>query len=253
MKNIVYILTLFSVVISFAQHDDSFKKGNSLYNDGAYQEAITVYESILKNDVHSAELYFNLANSYYKLNRVAPSNYYYEKALLLDPKDTEIKNNLVFAQNMTIDAIDVLPKVGFSKLTKNLTNTFSFDTWAILSIVCVILFVVLFLAYYVSYTTIKKRLSFVSSFTMLCCACITLFFAFQKYTFDKRNNPAIVFAQESDVKTEPNLRSENAFQLHEGTKVQVLDNYNDTWTKIEIPNGKQGWIPSEDIKLLNDI
>jgi uncharacterized protein YgiM (DUF1202 family) len=88
---------------------------------------------------------------------------------------------------------------------------------------------------------------------MLCCACITLFFAFQKYTFDKRNNPAIVFAQESDVKTEPNLRSENAFQLHEGTKVQVLDNYNDTWTKIEITNGKQGWIPSEDIKLLNDI
>jgi hypothetical protein len=37
MKNIVYILTLFSVVISFAQHDDNFNKGNSLYNDGEYQ------------------------------------------------------------------------------------------------------------------------------------------------------------------------------------------------------------------------
>lgn len=253
MKNIAYILTFFCVAISFAQHDDAFNKGNSLYNDGKYQEAIITYETILANDVHSAELYFNLANSYYKLNRIAPSNYYYEKALLLAPKDSDIKNNLVFAQNMTIDAIEVLPEVGFSKLTKNVTNTFSFDTWAILSIVCVILFVILFLAYYVSYTTIKKRLSFVSSFTMLCLAFITLFFAFQKYSFDKKNNPAIVFEQESNVKTEPNLRSENAFKLHEGTKVQVLDNYNDTWTKIEIANGKTGWIASEDIRLLNDI
>jgi tetratricopeptide (TPR) repeat protein len=253
MNKIKYILAFFITTITIAQNDDTFNKGNTLYNEGKFQEAITMYESILTNNVHSAELYFNLANSYYKLNRVAPSIYYYEKALQLSPNDTDIKNNLAFAQNMTIDAIEKVPEVGFSKFIKGITNTFGFDVWAMLAIVCVVLFVILFLVYYFTFSTLKKRMLFVSSFVLLFFAFITLFFAFQKNAIDKKNNPAIVFSQESDVRTEPNLRSESAFQLHEGTKVQVLENYNNTWTKIQIANGKTGWIATDDIKLLKDI
>lgn len=253
MKQIVYIFTLFLTTITVAQNDDAFSKGNKLYNDGKFQDAISTYESILESDVHSAELYFNLANSYYKLNRVSPSIYYYEKALQLSPNNVDIKNNLAFAQNMTIDAIEVLPEIGFSKFVNNLVNKLDFDNWAILSVVCVILFVMLFLVYYFSFTTLKKRLSFVGSFVVLGFALVALFFAFKKNSIDRKDNPAIVFAQESEVKVDPNLRSESAFQLHEGTKVQVLEVYNDTWTKIEIANGKNGWILTQDIKLLDDI
>lgn len=253
INKLAYILTFFFAAVGFAQNDAAFNQGNALYNEGKFQEAITAYESILQNDVHSAELYYNLANSYYKLNRIAPSIYYYEKALQISPNDSDIINNLSFAQNMTIDAIDNVPEVGFSKFVKGITNTFHFDTWAILSVSCIMLFVVLFLAYYFAYSTGKKRLSFVSSFVLLLIALITLFFAFQKQALDKKDNPAIVFSQESDVKAEPNLRSESAFQVHEGTKVQVLENYNNTWTKIKIANGKTGWIATEDIKLLKDI
>lgn len=253
MNKILYIIALFFVTINVAQNDDAFNKANTFYNKGKFQEAIFAYESILENNVHSAELYFNLANSYYKLNSIAPSIYYYEKALQLSPNDVDIKNNLSFAQNMTIDAIDKVPEVGFSRLVNKITNSYSFDVWAKISIVCIMLFVVLFLVYYFAYETLKKRLSFIGSFILLFLALITLFFAFQKSAIDKKNNPAIVFAQESDVKVEPNLRSESAFQLHEGTKIQVIETYNDTWTKIQIANGKTGWITSEDIKLLNDI
>ncbi|MEZ4796859.1 MAG: tetratricopeptide repeat protein [Flavobacteriaceae bacterium] len=252
MNKLLCILTFFFVVAGFAQNTKDFAKGNALYNEGKFQEAITVYESILDNKVHSPELYYNLANSYYKLNRVAPSIYYYEKALLLAPNDADITNNLAFAQNMTIDAIDKIPEVGFSKFVKSITNTFPFDTWAMISISCVVLFVILFLAYYFAYSTTKKRLAFIGSFVILFIAFISLFFAFHKQTLDKKDNPAIVFSQESEVKTEPNLRSESAFQIHEGTKVQVLEKYNDDWSKIQIANGKTGWIASENIKLLKD-
>ena len=63
MKQIVSILVLFFSAITIAQNDDAFSKGNALYNEGKFQEAITTYESILTTKVHSAELYFNLANS----------------------------------------------------------------------------------------------------------------------------------------------------------------------------------------------
>lgn len=54
------------------------------------------------------------------------------------------------------------------------------------------------------------------------------------------------------VRTDPNLSGEEAFRLHEGTKVQVLDVVNN-WTEILLVDGKTGWIVSEDIKLLKTL
>ena len=220
MKRITYILALFISTISFAQNEVLFDAGNKAYNEGNYQEAITSYERILADGIHSGELYFNLANAYYKLNRIAPSIYYYEKALQLMPNDNEVKSNLSFAQNMTIDAIEVIPEVGLSKIFKGFVNVLSFDAWATISIVFVLVFVLLFLGYYFSVATAKKRLAFVISAIAIILAFVSLVFAFQKYDYDKKDKPAIVFAQESEVKTDPNLRSEVSFVLHEGTKVQ---------------------------------
>ena len=233
-----------------AQNKVLFDAGNKAYNESNFQEAISAYERILDSGVHSTELYFNLANAYYKLNRIAPSIYYYEKALQLSPNDKEIKRNLAFAQNMTIDAIEVIPEVGLSKIFKGFVNTFSFDVWALISVILVIVFVLLFLGYYFSQATAKKRLAFVVSSGSLIVAVVALFFAFQKFEYDRKDQPAIVFAQESEVKTDPNLRSEIAFVLHEGTKVQVLEHYQENWTKIKLSDGKTGWIPNIDIKSL---
>ena len=252
MKQLVQIFILTISAIVFGQSNTLFEQGNSLYNEGKYQEAINSYEAILENGEHSAELYFNLANAHYKLNSIAPSIYYYEKALQLNPNDDEIKNNAAFARNMTIDAIDTIPEVGFTRIMKNTTNTFSFDTWAVLSIVLVFAFVVFFLMYYFSYATNKKRFLFLSSGASIALALIALFFAFQKFNLDQKDRPAIVFAKESQIKTEPNLRSEEAFRLHEGTKVQVIESLKD-WQKIKLSDGKIGWIPKQDIKLLKNL
>ncbi|TYA74344.1 tetratricopeptide repeat protein [Seonamhaeicola marinus] len=249
MKYIIYILITFSSFGISAQNQTLFEQGNALYNEGKYAEAVDKYSAILKSKKHSANLYYNLANAHYKLNNIAPSIYYYEKALMLNPDDTEIKNNIAFARNMTIDAIDVIPDAGFSKIVKNTTNALTFDTWAKVSVALVFCFVILFLVYYFAYSTLTKRLTFVGSFAALFLVCVTLIFAFHRFNLDKKDNPAIVFVQETKVKSDPNLRSEEAFRLHEGTKVQVIDDYND-WKKIELADGKTGWVISDDIKLL---
>ena len=249
MKNLLYILSFLFSLGLFAQSDALFKQGNALYNEGKYAEAIQKYDAILNTKKHSADLYYNLANAHYKLNNIAPSIFYYEKALQLAPKDKDIKNNLAFAKNMTVDAIGVVPEVGFSKLFKSITHSMSFDAWAKTAVVLVFLFVILFLIYYFAYTTVRKRLTFVGSTISLILLCVSLVFAFQKYALDKKDKPAIVFAQETQVKSEPNLRREESFRLHEGTKVQVIDSV-DNWRKIKLSDGKTGWLASEDIKTL---
>jgi tetratricopeptide (TPR) repeat protein len=46
---------------------------------GQYQQAIDAYSSVLSTNKQSSELYYNNGNSYYKLNKVAPAIYNYEK------------------------------------------------------------------------------------------------------------------------------------------------------------------------------
>ncbi|WP_298550283.1 tetratricopeptide repeat protein [uncultured Algibacter sp.] len=249
MKKRLYILSLLFSFGLFAQNQTLFEKANALYNEGKYAEAIDNYSAILETKKHSADLYYNLANAHYKLNNIAPSIYYFEKALLLNPEDSEIKNNIAFARNMTIDAIDVIPDAGFSKLLNTTTHKMSFDAWAKAAVTLVFCFVILFLIYYFAYSTLNKRLAFIGSVTALILVFITLAFAFHKYNLDKNDNPAIIFAQESKVKSNPNSGSEESFRLHEGTKVQVVEVYND-WKKIKLSDGKVGWVISDDIKTL---
>ncbi|WP_299382713.1 tetratricopeptide repeat protein [uncultured Lacinutrix sp.] len=251
MKNILYILLFFIGSLS-AQNEKIFDQANALYNEGKYAEAIDRYEVILNTDKHSAELYFNIANAHYKLNNIAPSVYYYEKALALKPKDKDIQGNLAFANNMRIDAIDNLPEVGLTRFVKKATNTLSFDGWAKLSIGLVVMFVLFYLLYYFTFGTGKKRFYFVTSTLSVVLALVALVFTFYSYSLAQKNNPAIIFAKESKVKSEPNLRSDEAFVLHEGTKVQVLDTVK-SWKKIKLSDGKTGWIQGEDLKLLNNI
>lgn len=249
MRTIAILLLCCFSLLGFSQNDQRFEQANALYNEAKYAEAIDKYESILDSDTHSAELYFNLGNANYKLNNIAPSIYYYEKALQLSPNDEEIKSNLVFAKNMTIDAIDKVPQVGFSKIINNLVNTFNTDAWAKIAIGGVLVFVLLFLMYHFSYSTSKKRIAFVVSIVSLFVACFSVVMAFQKENLDKKDNPAIVFAQEARVKSEANKTSEEVFRLHEGTKVQVLETYKD-WKKIQLLDNSTGWIPAKEIKLL---
>lgn len=245
-----FIMLVFLSLCSFAQNSQLFEQGNTLYNDAKYPEAIDKYQQVLDTDMHSAELYFNLANAHYKLNHIAPSIFYYEKALQLAPNDAEIKQNMAFAKNMTLDAIDVVPEVGVSKVINQVSHAISFDLWAIIAICFVFLAVFSFINYYLAHGTRTKRFSFTIGFIALILMVGSVVSAFNKYNLDQSDNPAIVFAQESQIKSEPNLRSTEAFLLHEGTKVQVLDTV-ENWKKIKLSDGKKGWIPSRDIKLLN--
>lgn len=95
-----------------------------------------LYKEILEAGDHSAALYYNLANSYYRLNQVGESIFYFEKARQLDPKDEDLNINIVFAQNMAIDAVEVLPKSQITLLSEKIFTLFSSEGWAYFIVVC---------------------------------------------------------------------------------------------------------------------
>ncbi|KAB1156005.1 tetratricopeptide repeat protein [Flavobacterium luteum] len=244
MKNILYLLPLISQIF-FAQ--TSFEKGNALYQKGNYNEAIAAYESVLQSKKQSAELYFNIANCYYKLNKVAPAIYNYEKALVMNPNDTEIQNNLKFAHKLQIDEIKEVPKVGFAKIIRDFTATFHYNTWAWISVSLALLFLLFFIGYYFSQITASKRIFFFGMFVLVFLILISTLSAIFEKSHYENERPAIVFAEVIAVKSEPKLSSSDVFTLHEGTKVYVLETVDD-WKKIQLTDGTEGWIIDNAIK-----
>lgn len=249
MKSLLFYFFMLCFIPLMAQNEVLFEQANADYNDGNYQEALENYDQILSNGETSAALYFNLANTHYKLNNIAPSVYYYEKALQLKPNDKDIVNNLEFARNMVIDDIEVVPETGLSKLVNNTISRLSFDGWAWMAIVSSVIFAISFLLYYFSAGTKFKRLFFGISIFFLIVSLGSLGFAYQQQSSIKNSQYAIIFSEEVPVRSEPNLRSDELFLLHEGTKLEVLETFQD-WIKLELSNGAQGWITKNEVRFL---
>ena len=103
-------LVIFSILLSSNQKvDEIFIQSNNYYTNGNYEAALDGYLEIINSGFESSELYFNLGNTFYKLNNIPESNFYFEKALAISPNDFDVITNLSFAQNLRIDKIENLP------------------------------------------------------------------------------------------------------------------------------------------------
>ena len=251
MKKILILLLLIANVLNAQDEQKIFESANEMYKQQNYEKAIEYYKTLEKYNLISSELFYNLGNSYYKLNKVGPSIYYYEKALKLNPLNKDVQNNLVFARRLALDNIEELPKTVFQKLNSRYLQKLSYNQWAIVSIVFCVLGSLLFLLFYFSNQPRSKRTFFITSLISFLFLIISLTITYNQFSYFKNNKVAIVFAEETEVRNAPSLNSEEVFTLHEGTKVIVLDTIDD-WKKIKIADGKIGWIIANDIQLLDN-
>ena len=247
-----FFLVMSILVLNAQENPQSlFNQGNTSYNEANYTEAVELYKQVLGAGLHSTELYYNLGSAYYRLNQVAESIYYFEKAKMLDPKNEDIKVNSSFAQNMTIDAIEPLPKSQIAQIKNRVFGVMSLDSWSKVSLGLLWLSLVLFLAYLFIFSSRLKRYFFFLSLLTTIVFTGSLAISFSKNTAIEQSQFAILFSPQLDIWSEPNQQGDLLFILHEGTKVQVLDSLAE-WKKIRIANGSEGWFKNGIIKALND-
>jgi tetratricopeptide (TPR) repeat protein len=254
MRFILYFFLLFTSLVWAEEPapnaNDIFELANEKYRDGDYAAAVEGYESLVTNfELESSDLYFNIGNCYYKLGKIAPAIYYFEKALLLNPNDEAIQTNLSFAQKRAIDDIKEIPEIGFGQMVFSFTKIASVDTWAWIAVFGGFGFLLSFIVYYFGQTTLLKRSFFIGMFVFLLVLFVAVLAAIIQKEMEAKIRPAIVFAEEVAVKTEPRTNAETAFELHEGTKVFVLETVAN-WQHIQLTDKTQGWIEKEAIKEL---
>ena len=98
--------------------------------------------------------------------------------------------------------------------------------------------------------SIAKKNYFTLSSAFFCLTIIFILIGVTKFENQKSNIQAIIFEKKIDFRTEPNYRSEIQFNLHEGTKVNIIDELDD-WVLVELSNGASGWMELKSIKKIN--
>ncbi len=229
--------------------DTRFEQGNDLYSQGQFEEAIESYKSILETNIESAELYFNMANAYYKIGKLPESILNYERALLLKPHDKDIIYNRDLAATQITDKIETVGEFFLVSWFKSFRDSSKSDTWAIISVCCFIVAIFLAALFFLSKKSIVKQISFYGGIVLLVVCFATFNFSgAQKRTLTHRNT-AIVFSPSATVKSSPSAQGTELFVLHEGTKVKVLETIGE-WNRIEISDGSDGWLPTNAIVVI---
>jgi len=247
-----FLLLLFSMgltTVNAQSPTEIFENGNSAYNEGNFEKAIEYYQEVLNTGRHSAALYFNLGNAFYRLNNVAESIYYFEKAKQLDAKDSDIQYNSAFANNMTIDAIEALPESQLAAIQSKIFKIMSLNGWAYAFVILAWIVLLFFLGYLFYNNPTLKRSFFTGFLISLFLLIGTFNFIYFSYQEDVHTEYAIIFSEQINIWTEPNERADVQFILHEGTKVVLLDTL-DEWQKIRIANGSEGWTKNASIRSL---
>lgn len=251
MKKLLYIsIFLLANLLPAQQETALFEQANKLYQEDKFEDALAIYKQIEAQKLQSDNLYYNMGNSYYKLNQIAPAVYYFEKALAINPNNADAAHNLTFANRMKIDNIEALPKTIGERFSENFIQKLTYNNWAWLAVILAFLFAVLFLLYHFSYNSSKKRLFFITSLISAALSLLLIVFAYSNYNYVKNNKYAIVFKQQVSVKSEPKQIADISFELHEGTKVKLLESV-PNWEKIKLADGKIGWIQSDFIKKID--
>ena len=237
---IAFAVPLSAGAITKKNADDEYKKGN-------YQQAIKDYEELLKKGP-SVELYYNLGNAYYRTDNMTRAVLNYERALLLSPGDDDIRFNLQMARSKTIDKIAPKSEMFFVTWYKTLVNFTSVDGWARSAIVCLSLALVLALCYLFGGKPQVRKIGFFGAVVFIAVFILSNVFAYEQKQILTKRTGAVVTAPSAPLKKTPVASSEHDAIIHEGSRVEIIDDTMKDWKQVELEDGREGWILSSQME-----
>lgn len=239
--NKLSLILVFLISFNLYGNDSLFVSANSDYANQEYNAAIKKYNLILSSNLESPELYYNLANSFFKINEIHQAIYYYEKALKIKPDFDDAKENLEICNLQLIDKIEEIPELMITSLYNNIINFLSLKNWIYLTLIFIWVSLIIF-----SYNSFVKK-NKKSVLYLVIFSFFLFFITTKKYNQNINVKEAIIYSSVINVMSAPSEQSTNLFSLHIGTKVKIEDQI-ENWVNIRIANGKKGWVLIENLK-----
>lgn len=241
------IYTLFFICLSFVSfgQEDIMINASENYEKGEFNKSIELYDSLLNSGFHSASLYYNLGNSYFKTDDFGNAMLYFEKALKYDPNNKDIQQNIYLTKRKIDSEIVELPVFFLKRWWNNISNIFSLGIWTFFSILFMFTFVISIGLLWFYKTGILT--SYTNYFIIISLILFTIS-AFASNTVKNQifNNKNAILIKENDIYTGPDTRSEILYKLMPGEKL-ILEDSLENWYKVQLMNKEIGWINKKDL------
>ncbi len=258
-KALLIILLLLFTFSSRANESTLALQGDSAYMNDDFATAIELYEKALKTDGSSSVLYFNLGNAYYKAGSPGKAIINYERSLKLDPSNRDARINLDFVNSRIAD----MPTDNASltdKLADRIVCFTTADLWAWLTLGIFACFMCCVAGYIFTNAVIVRKTCFFGGIILLILTISGIIISINAASRAVSSDKAVITAESVQLGTSPRTprdKSEQAFLLHEGTKIEIIDSLKvatDTlsplWYEVKVDGQHRAWINSNDVEII---
>jgi hypothetical protein len=240
MKKFGLFLFLICCVLQASPNNfELFHEANQAFDKGDYELAEKEYKSLIGEGYESGDLHFNLANSYFKSGKLGLALFHFRKASELLPRDPDVKFNLSYAREKVPDQVENKESL-FSRFFRILDSLTEKEAYFLFSAAFLALLICVIATLYRKNDGLKLTRNGLAVAFLLSCLVIT-YHSFFREKFGVITNP--------EVKVYSGVGKDNVvlFTLHEGVEFSVADTVDNDWVRIQLSDGKQGWVKTENI------
>ena len=211
--------------------------GNHAYGDGRYEAALGYYMQAIKTGNISPDLYYNLAQTHWKLQQKGPALFCFKKALTLHPYWKQASENVRHLyREMDLPAeksLSVLKKIPLNGWTYALVISF----WIAAFFVIKIIFSALGRWLFIILSVIGLSIAVIVGAILWICS---------------EDLKTVIILESTPLKFSPTEKSPQRQTLKEGTICKYVDQ-KDNYLFIEAFSGNQkseGWVRKDDAGIL---
>jgi len=215
-----------------------WQKANGFYNNKSYDSAVNYYERLASLHSENAEIFYNLGNSYYRLNRIGPAVLNYERALRINPDYKEAQDNLELTQSRIGNRIQQSQEIFFVRWWQGLTKPSLSGLWSVVSLVLFLLTLTIILLR--KWNTLPHWMRPQVSFLLIGFLLCTVLLAYTASNKKMTHNKAVVM--EHDTPLRDNSKSVKIqLLLPEGTTLKI-EAEQEEWMSVKLPDGRTGCV-----------
>ena len=236
--SVVVLALSIAVVVRAEDLGAAFESANKLFEQGKYAGAADAYEKLRALRPQSATLCFNAGNAWYRAGQVGRAMADWRAAEGLSPRDPGARYNLDFVRKKLSGG-----EVVRGSFLEGRLRALTLNEWAVLAAVSWWIFFGILTATEI-WPARKTALRHWAYWSGLATVVFSL--AMGLAISSRHSNEGVVVVAEAIVRHGPLDESQVAFQLRDGTEVQVLDE-KQGWFQVQDAMQRIGWVKKDQI------
>jgi len=248
VKKLYILLLIVLLSSSLLAEEYDLTAANRAYQNQNYEKAAEEYLKTVDQGVMNFQLFYNLGNTYFKLNNLGYARLYYEKAAKFDPLDRDLRENLAMVKANLKDK-EVDQKSFFETVLQKIIFSFSINVLAILILVIFILLMASIVLLIISKEGGLRNLSKILIVILSCIFFILVVMEIWRIRTFYAKDTAIILDETVIAYSGPSQDFQQVFTIHEGLKV-TIERFDNDWVLIKLPSGNGGWVTQSSIGVI---